>query len=73
MPNIIYILQKKSIKWKEYFYFCIKISSRLKELECRWKQPQSDISLINWYREKLSQDVSWCWNGTACDSIFFCR
>ncbi|OII72517.1 uncharacterized protein cubi_00512 [Cryptosporidium ubiquitum] len=42
-------MKKKSIPWKIYLNFCIQICNQLKKLEIEWKQPQSDISLINWF------------------------
>ncbi|KAK6588443.1 hypothetical protein RS030_4689 [Cryptosporidium xiaoi] len=55
----------KSIKWKKYFHFCITVSIRLKELECKWRQPQSDISLINWYKKQVLGD------GVECEEPSF--
>ncbi|EEA06407.1 uncharacterized protein CMU_008990 [Cryptosporidium muris RN66] len=50
---------EKRISWNKYIHFSINISYRLKQLESQWNQPQSDISLIEWYigRFILTQEI----------------
>ncbi|KAF7458406.1 hypothetical protein HWI79_1105 [Cryptosporidium felis] len=45
-------MKKKYVSWNTYVNFCTEVSSRLKELESTWKQPQSDITLIYWFLNK---------------------
>ncbi|KAL7066884.1 hypothetical protein ACR3K2_26350 [Cryptosporidium serpentis] len=44
---------EKRISWNKYIHFSINVSYRLKQLESQWDQPQSDISLIEWYIGKF--------------------